>query len=469
MDKRILLLIITKSVFQAPVGLECGETEKPARAIFLEWPKFPEGKDPEFYVVKYQQSVDFIQKTVKSVSTTQLTVQNFTILLEEEKKYDVMVQSLKKGEILHVVSFKTRAVSQNTVQTLVTSTSVLFNWPILDNNFSVGISHNNVSQIFKHNETFYEWTDLRPATLYTFAFEFKQLQSKFMNVSQTLDIQVETGLCSEGWTAFKQSCYKVSKESMPWSMAQQNCQSFASGAHLVDVKNKEEHAFLFAYLQSFSQIIMLWTGLNDIKVEGHQLWTDESPYLGKSILSSLPRIPENETDCFAFQRNPDGPYYSFLGFFCYIPLPYMCEYELPSVPKNITFKVQDISTTHIVLFWSSLDGWFNSGFELAIKYYLNYSEQHIRTFSVNSTHANILELCPGHLYRFSLSARSPEGAEVSLHPLVTVETSKLHKAELIFIEVYDLLKAWCSGYEYQRLTLLIQHTAIWVTLGSPQH
>lgn len=79
--------------------------------------------------------------------------------------------------------------------------------------------------------------------------------------------------------AFKQSCYKVSKESMPWSMAQQNCQSFSSGAHLVDVKNKEEHAFLFAYLQSFSQIIMLWTGLNDIKVSMYFLdWYYENDY-----------------------------------------------------------------------------------------------------------------------------------------------------------------------------------------------
>lgn len=76
----------------------------------------------------------------------------------------------------------------------MTSTSVLFNWRTLANSFSVGISHNNISQIFKRNETFYEWTDLRPATLYTFTLEFKQLHLEFMNVSQTLDVQVETGV-----------------------------------------------------------------------------------------------------------------------------------------------------------------------------------------------------------------------------------------------------------------------------------
>lgn len=84
-------------------------------------------------------------------------------------------------------------ISQNTIKTLVTSTSVLFNWITLANNFSVRISHNNISQIFKCNETFYEWTNLRPGTLYTFTFEFKQLHLEFMNLSQTLDIQIETG------------------------------------------------------------------------------------------------------------------------------------------------------------------------------------------------------------------------------------------------------------------------------------
>uniref|UniRef100_A0A8D2Q794 C-type lectin domain-containing protein n=1 Tax=Varanus komodoensis TaxID=61221 RepID=A0A8D2Q794_VARKO len=72
--------------------------------------------------------------------------------------------------------------------------------------------------------------------------------------------------CSEGWTAFKQNCYKISKESMPWHMAQQKCGLFSTGSHLVDIRNHEEHAFLSSFLQSFSQVIMLWTGLNDIQV-----------------------------------------------------------------------------------------------------------------------------------------------------------------------------------------------------------
>lgn len=86
------------------------------------------------------------------------------------------------------------------------------------------------------------------------------------------------GSCSDGWTAFKQNCYKVSTESKPWKVAQQNCGLFSSGAHLVDIRNNEEHEFLSFYLQSLDQI-MLWTGLNDIKVSMVYLsWNDQSSF-----------------------------------------------------------------------------------------------------------------------------------------------------------------------------------------------
>ncbi|XP_053260704.1 phosphatidylinositol phosphatase PTPRQ isoform X2 [Podarcis raffonei] len=425
MDKAVCLLIVIQCAFQISGGLKCGQVKKPSRAVFLEWSEFPKGRNPDFYVVTYHLTDDLAQKNVKSVSTTQLKAQNVTILLEEGKKYDVMVQSLKNGKILHAQSFKTCGIS-DIVKTHVTSTSALFSWNILANDFSVEISCNNISRMFKHNEVFYEWTDLRPATLYTFSFKFKQLHLDFVNVSQMLDVHIETGLCSDGWTAFKHGCYKVSKESKPWSVAQQSCELFSSGARLVDIKNKEEHAFLTSYLRSFSHVIMLWTGLNDIKEEGHLSWTDDSPYFGQSEFSSLPMIPENETDCYAFQRNSSGPNYFFMPFFCYIPLPYICKYELSSVPENFTFKVQDFGTDEAALFWSSLIGWFTSDFQLSIKYYFELSEQHSETFTLNSTQTKILKLCPGRLYNFLLSARSPEGAHISLHPVRMLETRPLH-------------------------------------------
>ena len=45
---------------------------------------------------------------MKSIFTIQVKAQNVTIMLEEEKEYNVMVQSLRNGKVLHAKSFKTR-------------------------------------------------------------------------------------------------------------------------------------------------------------------------------------------------------------------------------------------------------------------------------------------------------------------------------------------------------------------------
>lgn len=84
-------------------------------------------------------------------------------------------------------------IPESSVKTHVTSTSVLFNWSMLVHDFSIGIFHNNVSCIFKNQERFYEWTDLRPAMLHTFSLQFKQLDLEFINVYQILEFEIETG------------------------------------------------------------------------------------------------------------------------------------------------------------------------------------------------------------------------------------------------------------------------------------
>lgn len=58
----------------------------------------------------------------------------------------------------------------------------------------------------------------------------------------------------------------MSKESKPWKMAQQVCEMSSQGAHLVDIGSEGERDFILSYLQTISQIVMLWTGLNDLKV-----------------------------------------------------------------------------------------------------------------------------------------------------------------------------------------------------------
>ncbi|XP_017659740.1 PREDICTED: receptor-type tyrosine-protein phosphatase beta-like [Lepidothrix coronata] len=215
----------------------------------------------------------------------------------------------------------------------------------------------------------------------------------------------------------------MGKESKPWKSAQQTCQTSSQGAHLLDIGSEEEYGFMLSYLQKISRIIMIWTGLNDLKEEGQLLWTDGSPYVLKAGISSLSMIPENQTDCYALQRDPTGPDYFFTGFFCYVQLPYICEYELPLVPENITFSVHDVKTTEAVFMWSDMGMWLKSGFALIIKYYFDQWKPYILNLPVNTTQTKIVHLSPGLHYSFLLAARNSEGAQSILSPILKVETT----------------------------------------------
>ncbi|KFP54087.1 hypothetical protein N323_10914, partial [Cathartes aura] len=74
-------------------------------------------------------------------------------------------------------------ISENDIKTFVTATTVSFNWSTMTKEFSVSVSLNDTSQIIKKPNGFFVWSDLTPATLYTFKFIFEQLHLEFINVS----------------------------------------------------------------------------------------------------------------------------------------------------------------------------------------------------------------------------------------------------------------------------------------------
>ncbi|KFV45943.1 hypothetical protein N341_03776, partial [Tyto alba] len=74
-------------------------------------------------------------------------------------------------------------ISENDIKTFVTSTTVTFNWSTMTKEFSVSALLNDTSQIIKKNSGFFVWSNLTPATLYTFKFIFEQLHLEFVNVS----------------------------------------------------------------------------------------------------------------------------------------------------------------------------------------------------------------------------------------------------------------------------------------------
>lgn len=85
-------------------------------------------------------------------------------------------------------------ISENDIKTFVTATTVSFNWSMMIKEFSVSLFLNGTSQIIKRPSGFFIWRNLTPATIYTFKFIFEQLNPEYVNVSQSLDIQAETGI-----------------------------------------------------------------------------------------------------------------------------------------------------------------------------------------------------------------------------------------------------------------------------------
>ncbi|XP_073070910.1 uncharacterized protein [Manis javanica] len=223
MEKSIILLFwlqyvkISKSFHYSPMN-------KQTAAVFIEWDEFPKGESPEFYFLKYQLVNNFAQKNVKSILADPQKLPKSIITLEENEDYDITIESIKYGRILSEKSFKTRGFSTSNVKIIATSTSVSFNWSVLSSNdISVSISLNNSSRIMHDNSMAYEWDNLKPETLHAFTFEFKQLHLDFIRIFQRLDFQVETGSCAQGWVALKNSCYRISKDRVPWNIAQQRC------------------------------------------------------------------------------------------------------------------------------------------------------------------------------------------------------------------------------------------------------
>ncbi|KAK2496119.1 hypothetical protein MC885_007523 [Smutsia gigantea] len=197
MEKSIILLFWLQCV-KTSKCFHYSPMNKQTTAVFIEWDEFPKGESPEFYFLKYQRVNNFAQKNVKSIVADPQKLLKSIVTLEENEDYHIIIQSIKYGQILSEKSFKTRGFSISNVKIIATSTSVSFNWSVLfPNDISVSISLNNSSRIMHDNVMVYEWDNLKPGTLHTFTFDFKQLHLDFINIFHRLDIQVETDYTEE--------------------------------------------------------------------------------------------------------------------------------------------------------------------------------------------------------------------------------------------------------------------------------
>ncbi|RXM99072.1 Phosphatidylinositol phosphatase PTPRQ [Acipenser ruthenus] len=229
-----------------------------------------------------------------------------------------------------------------------------------------------------------------------------------------------TSSCPQGWVPFKSSCYKTGKGIEQWSAAQKSCELSLQRAHLADIETEEEYLFISSYLKTFNHMIMLWIGLNDKQTEGELRWTDGSAYnLGNVMTSNL---PHNETDCYALQMNATGPNYFFTGFFCYIPLPYLCEYEWPNPPLNAAVKT--ITSREIPLYWTAPDKSQDASFDHYLISYVDVQTNKKETLVVENykTSAVIPSIKPYHPYRISIQTVTAAGSGSCVDASISVIT-----------------------------------------------
>ncbi|XP_069830095.1 phosphatidylinositol phosphatase PTPRQ isoform X3 [Dendropsophus ebraccatus] len=436
MDTMVLRLLFFKSLFQMVQNVPCGGKGTENVATRVEWHTFPENKNPDSYFVLFKTNSTHPQNLLKSWVVRQ-AYSPFILLdnLMQEDVYNVTIKSVKDGDILSARSFLTNPVMLNDINIAVTTTSVSFNWSKINGDIFVSNVLNNSSEMALLDDKFYEVNNLLPGSLYNFEFVVKQHYPSFINVSQTMDISVETGLCSKGWIAFRNSCYKLMLDNKPWASAEQTCELLHTGAHLVNVQTIDEYSFLSSFLHMKNELILLWSGLSDLKVEEELFWTDGSPYtLHEYEISLLQHLPKNDTDCYALQQNATGPNYFFTAFFCHMPLPYLCEYEFPDFSEKFTYSVEDISEREALFRWSQVPISSQRGYYPYVKY-SSSSNEHFENIKENSTYVSIQRLHPGHSYSFILCMKDAEGSQHNLSPIISIQTRPVNPGNLTVVSI----------------------------------
>ncbi|KAJ8003131.1 hypothetical protein DPEC_G00166190 [Dallia pectoralis] len=271
-------------------------------------------------------------------------------------------------------------------------------------------------------KTFHIVEGLQPGTHYSITAEFTTVLTHLhVSLSQRIHTAVKTAQCPVGWLASERSCYSVSGRSLSWVDALQTCMGSASGGHLVDVKT-ETDLVLLSHLIAHNYLL-LWTALNDRQDEGKHRWSDGSPSNLTSVMTSS-RLPANETDCFALQKNATGEGYFLTPFFCHIPLPFICHWEIPVYPPLFTFDLAEVKEREAVLLWSDLT-FLNSSHpnpQLCVQYQEERSEEEADQerragcipVSLWSRRLEVPGLSPGKVYSLALRVAHLSGAAWSL-------------------------------------------------------
>ncbi|XP_023666780.2 phosphatidylinositol phosphatase PTPRQ-like isoform X2 [Paramormyrops kingsleyae] len=422
MDKAVLFWLLSDYLLQM-VRLAC--VEAPSFVdVYLEFSPFPLRGEPEYYTVTYSSGTKkghWWNASDVSGCPSRCHVAISDLL--DMDTYDIVLKSVKNNVVLDTKSVRVDPSASLSLRTESTSTSAVFTWSPQAAERATIFSLAGRSWAVPGRQTSYRVEGLQPASLHRFTVEFQSL-TEHRNVTVTLrrKVLLHTAQCPDGWVHYGRNCYLISRKIKQWQEAAQACDVAAPGAHLLDTDTEEELAFVSSFLQSLN-LVLLWTSLNDIQ-EGDLRWADGSAYSLKSAVTSA--LPPNQTDCFALHLNATDPSYYFTGFFCYMPLPYMCHCRIPAGPTDFDFLLEEVGETEAVVKWSDLQAWVSETDvdELTIQYRDETSglKAHQTALSFKMTRVTVQGLSPGHEYLFTLRVTHLSGVTRVLGSTLTVVT-----------------------------------------------
>ncbi|XP_049430343.1 phosphatidylinositol phosphatase PTPRQ isoform X2 [Epinephelus fuscoguttatus] len=383
-------------------------------------------------------------------------------LVEDPRGYNITLRASRNDTTIAAKTFHFTPVSLSSFHVYSTTTTALLTWkPHKQQQLSTLSLYDTHTQSVTHilninsseENSKYAVRGLHPGT----RFKAKVVVITFlkhlnMMIKQGLSFGMETAQCPTDWLANGRSCYTVRKTGLTWSNAQHSCKNLAAGSHLADLKTLEDALFISSHLLSHNNLLLLWTGLTDQQEEGHPVWSDGSAY---NLTNTMSLLPANQTDCFAFQRNATGAGYFLTPFFCNIPLPFICQYQIPPAPASFSFDLVQVTEQQVELRWSdlsSLNSLSLSSFGICLQYQEEadgewgqgeedrsrksedikgiQSQRSIKKvvrvpISLSSRGVTVAGLSPGSVYSFTLRVSHPAGATWILGQTRTAYTRPL--------------------------------------------
>ncbi|XP_042351374.1 phosphatidylinositol phosphatase PTPRQ [Plectropomus leopardus] len=445
------------------VLLTCEQYRDPVE-VEVVFQSFPSGRDSDTYTVTCRTaSSHLVHVEPIDHSTCSPDCKISLQLVEDPRGYNITLRARRNDTTVEAKTFHFTPVFLSSLHVYSTATTALFTWTLHRqqslSTLSLYSTHTqSVSHIVNINsseaKSHYTVKGLQPGT----RFKAEVVVTTFlkhlkMMLKQRLSFGMETAKCPSEWLANGRSCYTVRRRGLTWGDAQRSCKDLAAGSHLIDLKTLEDWLFITSHLLSHNNLLLLWSGLNDQQEEGRPLWSDGSAYNQTNTMMSL--LPANQTDCFALQRNATGQEYFLTPFFCDIPLPFICQYQIPPVAASFSFELVQVTEQQVELHWSdlsSLNSLHLSSFEIFLQYQEEaggesgqgeenssrrskdkkgtQSQSSVKKIVrvpifLSSRGVTVAGLSPGSIYSFTLRASQPASSTWSLGQTRTAYTRPL--------------------------------------------